>query len=280
MSLVRVRRARMSPLLHRQHREIFMFFVRTARCGRWGLVLGVVLATIAVEGVVVLAAWWGERASLKAALKGFTSIPPDTEHPWMKFDIKGVSGPPAVPAATAEVADSDLVIGVTTKGQARAYTINALSDRRQHIVNDVVGSVPVSVAYCDMTQCVRAYTMAGESQPLDVEQRGYWDDKGMILKIKGVDYFHKTGEPMVPGPGVAAFPYQEYPCVRTTWKEWKQQHPGTDVYVGEPRNQLTSGGKAVPSNGVSDASARGSSARPRAGSLGKSEISDAIPPGP
>ena len=124
------------------------------------------------------------------------------------------------------------MIGVTAKGQARAYTINALSDRRQHIVNDVVGGIPVSVAFCDLAQCARAYTKSGESQPLEIEQAGYWNQKGMILKINGVDYFHLTGGPTDPKSSISAFPYEEYPYVRTTWKEWKRQHPETDVYVG------------------------------------------------
>ena len=133
-----------------------------AQWRKWGLLTSVVLAVVVVEGGVVFAVWWGERASLKAALKGFTSFPADTEHPWVKFEAKAAPCPPTLPAGTAEVADSEQVIGVTAKGQAlRAYTINALSNQRQHIVNDLVGGIPVTVAFCDLTQRVHAYTKSG-----------------------------------------------------------------------------------------------------------------------
>ena len=55
----------------------------------------------------------------------------------------------------------------------------------------------------------------------------------MILKIEGVYYQHSSGEPIEPGPGSPALPYDGYPWIRTTWKEWKQRYPQTDVYVEE-----------------------------------------------
>ena len=130
---------------------------------------------IAVEAVVVLAVWWIERASLKAAEKVSRSIPADSPQPWLRMEMKGILRPPTLPADTAEVADNDEVIGVVAKGKARAYRIKALGDMRQHIVNDVVGGVPVSLAYCGLSQCVRAYRIGGESEPL-----GHKDDGEVI----------------------------------------------------------------------------------------------------
>jgi len=207
---------------------------------RWRTVIMVALVSIAVGGVAVLSVWWIERASLNAAQKGFTSIPAGSEPLWSKFSMKSIFSPPTFPAGTAEVADTDEIIGVVANGKARAYTIEALSDRRQHIVNDVIGNVPVSVAYCDLKQCVRAYTSGGQSQPLEVEHGGYWRGEGMIVKVKGVYYFQETGNPMEPGHGIPALPYDDYPRTRTTWKEWKRQHPGTDVYIGESWKRQTS----------------------------------------
>jgi hypothetical protein len=77
-----------------------------ARWRNWSLLTSVVLAVVVVEGAVVFGVWWGERASLKAALKGFTSIPPDTEHLW--YQTSGGPCPPASRAGMAEVADTDL----------------------------------------------------------------------------------------------------------------------------------------------------------------------------
>ena len=54
----------------------------------------------------------------------------------------------------------------------------------------------------------------------------------MVLNIEGVYYRHGSGDPMEPGPGVPPFPYPGYPWVRATWRQWKQLHPETDVYLG------------------------------------------------
>ena len=57
------------------------------------------------------------------------------------------------------------VIGVTAGGRHRAYLVRALSlGAKSHIVNDVVGGVPVSVTYCDIYTCTRLFIEA--SAPL------------------------------------------------------------------------------------------------------------------
>jgi hypothetical protein len=103
---------------------------------------------------------------------------------------------------------------------------------RQHIINDLIGGVPVSVAYCDLNDCTRVYTSRRKTKPLDVAQAGFHDDGGMILKIEGVYYRQQSGDPMEADPGVPPLPYQGHPGIRTTWKQWKKLHPNTDVYVG------------------------------------------------
>jgi Protein of unknown function (DUF3179) len=187
------------------------------------------LAALAVGAVVVLAAYWAERAAAKWPGAG-PIIPSTGLELNRRFQMKGIVRPPTVPADRAELREDDEVIGVMVDGKARAYQLKALYVGRHHVVNDLIDNVPISVAYCNISDCVHVYTRSGTTEPLDVWQSGFGIG-GLILKIEGVAYRHQSGEPLEPGPDVPPIPYQNYPWVRTIWREWKQQHPGTDVYT-------------------------------------------------
>ena len=138
--------------------------------------------------------------------------------------------PPTVPAASADLVDDEEVIGVEAGGYHRAYTLKALRLPRFHIVNDLIGGVPVSVTYCNITDCTRVYTSRGDA-PLAITQAGLTEGE-MLIRIGGVDYEHRTGRVIGASPSAPAFPYELSPFTRTTWGEWKRRHPGTDLYRG------------------------------------------------
>jgi hypothetical protein len=129
--------------------------------------------------------------------------------------------------------DDEEVIGVEVGGRARAYRLDAFRDRTRHLVNDWIAGVPLSVAYCDLSDCVRVYTDPRGSAPLDIAVAGRFDGE-MVVKLGGVLYFHKSGTPMEPGAG--PLPFELLSPTRTTWKEWARRHPETDVYEGERQN--------------------------------------------
>ena len=209
--------------------------IRLSIAGLWkSRVAWLVLAVITVEAVVLLplcgveGVWLRERAKETSPGRAVDRSPA-----WRELEMKGVLCPPTVPAEAAELSGDDEVIGVEVHGKTRAYALRALGRVMQHIVNDLVGGVPVSVVYCDLDHCTRVYTSHRRSEPLDIALTGVLARKGMILKIEGVDYQQRSGEPVEPGPRVPPFPYEDQPWVRTTWRQWKQLHPGTDVYVGK-----------------------------------------------
>jgi len=145
------------------------------------------------------------------------------------FGVPGLRCPPARPAAEVELPDDTPVVGVAVKGKARAYLLSALSKMTQHIVNDVVSETPVTVTYCDRTDCLCAFTADTPGKPLAVETGG-WQGK-MIIRVGQTFYWQDTGEPINPG-AAKAFPYTPFPHERTTWKAWKQAHPETDIFTG------------------------------------------------
>jgi hypothetical protein len=139
--------------------------------------------------------------------------------------------PPAVRPDRIGGADPAANLG----GRARAYRLEALNGRTTHVVNDLLGGVPISVTYCDMTDCVRAYTDTRGTAPLGFSVGGLYVDNGpeMVLKLDGAYYFQKSGKLIEPSSGPAAIPYDLVEPTRTTWKEWVKRHPDTDAFTGD-----------------------------------------------
>jgi hypothetical protein len=136
---------------------------------------------------------------------------------------------PAVATADAAgLADDEIVLGVVLGGRARAYRLRALGERTHHVVNDSVGGVPVAVTYCDITDCVRAYTSPPGSVAT-VRLAGL-EDGEMVVEVGGVEYLQRSGAPR--HGDAPALPLETLDPSRTTWKEWKSLHPDTDVFIG------------------------------------------------
>ncbi len=131
------------------------------------------------------------------------------------------------------VSPGSRVLGVTVGGHYRAYLLASLTSVRRHVVNDLLGGVPITVAYCDRTDCANAYTAAGRSKPLDLAVGG-WDeagtDSGMLVRVGPHRYLQHSGRPL--DETAPPFPYDGVEVERTTWAEWRAAHPGSDVYVG------------------------------------------------
>jgi hypothetical protein len=140
--------------------------------------------------------------------------------------------PPSLAANEAKLQPHEIVIGVEIGGKAQAYRFAAFESKSGHLVNDLVGGVPVSVAYCDLTECLRVYTDPRSSEPLDLNVAGTLNDE-MIMRHGGRMYFHKSGREVKPGNDSPALPYPLIAPIVTTWKEWTAQHPGTRVYIGK-----------------------------------------------
>ncbi len=190
-----------------------------------------ILAVLIVELVVVSGSYWVERIQLHAVEKDFTYVTKEVPTRLWKFEMPGLRSPAALPGVSSNVADGDEVIGVMVNGKARAYWLKALKYPPWHIVNDVVVGVPVTVTYCDHTNCTQVYTDRQSSAPLDINLGGLYGGE-MVMKIGGVLYFHESGKPFKPGEDVPSLPYADHPWERTTWKEWRLRHPETDIFVG------------------------------------------------
>lgn len=146
------------------------------------------------------------------------------------FLCPGVRQPPVQGAEKADLADDTPVVGVVAGGKARAYTLEALSQVRHHVVNDLLGEVPVTVTYCDLARCLRVFTSDTAGIPLEIDQAGRFTD-GLLLIHDGKIYAQATADtPRSNRP--PDMPLPTLPAEQTTWKSWREKHPRTTVYTG------------------------------------------------
>src|SRR5262245_34191396 len=154
-------------------------------------------------------------------------VPTTAEAPNV-LNYPGTSPGAVAGAAKAPIPDGEAVIGVEVEGRYRAYRVADLSDRRSHVVNDVVAGRPVTVTYCDLNNCIRVFT-GDVPAPLDIGIGGY--DNGLVLLAGGERYRQDTQAPVDPA-NRAGFPHHLMRFERTTWKRWREAHPDTDVVLG------------------------------------------------
>lgn len=129
------------------------------------------------------------------------------------------------------LSDNAEVIGVVVSGKARAYAIYAFGlSPAKHVVNDLIGEEPVSITYCDRTNCARVFTSAAKGVPLNLDVAGFTAD-GMALLLDGVEYDQTTGKNLT-APDGAPLPYRACPFERTTWGSWRRAHPDSEVFAG------------------------------------------------
>lgn len=147
-----------------------------------------------------------------------------------RSDLPGFAVPPIRAAADAGLAADDEIIGVLVGGRSRAYLVRALVFP-WHVVNDVIGGQAVSVTYCDRARCMRVFTKESANKPLQLDIAGQMES-GLILRIGNVEYSQKTGENLT-SPKDAPLPYSDMQFARTTWRQWREAHPDTDVYIGD-----------------------------------------------
>jgi len=146
------------------------------------------------------------------------------------FITPGARCPPARPAAAVDVPDDAPVVGVVVESKARAYLLTAMKRINYYVINDLVGDCPVTVTYCDKSDCVCAFTDDTRGTPLAMDLGG-WSSGKMVVRVQSTFYWQDSGVTLNPDD-LKAIPYAPLPHERATWKAWKQAHPETDVFVG------------------------------------------------
>jgi Protein of unknown function (DUF3179) len=150
----------------------------------------------------------------------------------MIFIRAGVQQPETLAPDAVDIPPETQVVGVEAGGKHRAYVLPGMARPATHVVNDLIQGVPVSVAYCNLRDCATAYTSRdGAREPLDLGVYGLVNAQ-LALYAGGRAYFQEPSFSDHVEPA-DQLPYARYPFQRTTWGAWRENHPDTDVYLGD-----------------------------------------------
>ncbi|MGD8455406.1 MAG: DUF3179 domain-containing protein [Anaerolineales bacterium] len=149
----------------------------------------------------------------------------------------GVDGIPALvnatmfpPVAAPYLEPNEPVFGISINGDHRAYPLRILD--WHEMANDVVGGVPVSLAYC--TLCGAGIAYDGRASNGETYTFG---SSGFLYRSNKLMYDHQTrtlwnqltGEPVLGELAGSGIKLELLPIVVTSWEDWLAQHPDTTV---------------------------------------------------
>ena len=138
---------------------------------------------------------------------------------YMKVDFPGITDPEFVDVADSDLSDDTTVVGVMVDGDAYAFPREAMKKPSQHVVNAVINETPMSVTYCDITECVRVLTDKTANRPINLRVGGRDINGSLVLILDDVRYGQERPE----------IPLQDQPFEITSLKEWKAMHPHSRV---------------------------------------------------
>ena len=149
-----------------------------------------------------------------------------------KDGIPALTNPKHVTAADATyLEDDELVFGVEIAGEARAYPLRILD--WHEMFNDVVGGVPVTLAYCTLCGSGILYDarVPGYAEPFVFGSSGflYRSNKLMYDQATHSLWNQFTGRPVVGPLTGSGIELEALPVTIASWQDWRAQHPDTKV---------------------------------------------------
>ena len=149
-----------------------------------------------------------------------------------KDGIPALTNPPLISAAAASYLNpTDLVFGVAINGDVRAYPLRIMD--WHEMFNDVIGGVPVSLAYCTLCGSGILFdtSVEGQAAPFVFGSSGflYRSNKLMYDTATHSLWNQFTGRPVVGPLTGSGITLKARPVVITSWSDWKARHPDTKV---------------------------------------------------
>lgn len=150
----------------------------------------------------------------------------------VKDGIPALTNPELISASKADyLSDSEPVFGIEINGDVRAYPYRIMD--WHEMFNDVIGGIPVSLAYCTLCGSGILFDtrVEGREQPFIFGSSGflYRSNKLMYDQATHSLWNQFTGRPVVGELTGSGIELKVLPVVTTTWGEWKKTHPQTKV---------------------------------------------------
>lgn len=150
----------------------------------------------------------------------------------VKDGIPSLDNPAMISAAKASyLRDDDLVFGVSINGDLRAYPLRIMG--WHEMFNDVIGGVPVALAYCTLCGSGILYEtkVKGRNKPLIFGSSGflYRSNKLMFDRATLSLWNQFTGKPVTGKLANSGIELQQRPVVIARWDDWRTANPKTQV---------------------------------------------------
>ncbi|MCB0637240.1 MAG: DUF3179 domain-containing protein, partial [Lewinella sp.] len=122
--------------------------------------------------------------------------------------------------------DEDIVIGLVHNGVAKAYPLRILN--YHEVVNDEFDGEAVAVTYSPLCGSAMAFaTDKGDYERWQLAVSGLlYNNNPLFFDRKTESLWSQLSAEAVSGP-VAGASLDQLPVLRTTWAEWRAQHPET-----------------------------------------------------
>ena len=135
------------------------------------------------------------------------------------------------PIQATYLTPEELVFGVEINGDARAYPLRIMD--WHEMFNDVIGGVPVALAYCTLCGSGILYEtdVEGFEAPLVFGSSGflYRSNKLMYDQATHSLWNQFTGRPVVGPLTGSGIELKVRPVAITSWQNWHRRHPDTRV---------------------------------------------------
>lgn len=145
--------------------------------------------------------------------------------------IPALDQPEMIPAEQADYLEpGEPIFGLEIQGEARAYPLRILD--WHEMANDVIGGVPISLAYCTLCGAAIAYDGRGpDGSTYTFGSSGflYRSNKLMYDRQTRTLWNQLTGEPVLGELVGRELRLELLPVVLTSWEDWQEQHPDTRV---------------------------------------------------
>lgn len=127
--------------------------------------------------------------------------------------------------------DDELVFGIAINGDVRAYPLRILD--WHEMFNDVIGGVPVALAYCTLCGSGILYETAveGRAAPFEFGSSGFFYRSNKLMYDRETNSLWNqfTGKPVVGDLVGSDIELKVRPVAIASWKKWLDRHPDTRV---------------------------------------------------